>query len=378
MRNSGRQPNPQARNFRPPCCPNPNCRFHLPADGWRFVKDGAYCRPGDQARIQRFRCLHCRRNFSTQTFAATYWLRCRSLLVRIAELSVTCAGLRQTARTLRVSHPTVGRHLARAGRHCILYHRNLIRGFAPPEPLVVDGFETFEYSQYFPFHLNLAVGSQSWFHYHFTDSPLRRKGRMSDFQRKRRAELEATFGRPDPKAVEKGMAELLRPLVATLPKDADLLLHSDDHQAYPRALKRLPPDGPVIEHHITSSKARRTRRNPLFPVNLADLLLRHSHANHKRETISFSKRRQAAIERLATFTVWRNCIKWRQENGPRETAAMVLGLQDRLKTWRQVLQTRLFPGHSDLPRVWKDYYWRRVKTAVFGTQQNVHCCRYAF
>jgi hypothetical protein len=38
-----------------------------------------------------------------------------------------------------------------------------------------------------------------------------------------------------------------------------------------------------------------TAQNPLFPVNLADLLLRHSSANHKRETIAFSKRRQGAM-----------------------------------------------------------------------------------
>ena len=253
-----------------------------------------------------------------------------------------------------------------------------MHNFTIPEPLVVDGFETFEYSQYFPFHFNLAAGSQSWFLYHFTDSPMRRKGRMTDFQRKRRAELEDALGRPDPKAIEKGMAELLDPLVATLPSGADLLLHSDDHPAYPRAFKRLPPDGPIIDHDVTSSKDRRTRSNPLFPINLTDLLFRHSNSNHKRETIAFSKRRQGAAERLATFTVWRNCIKWRRENGPRETPAMVLGLLDRVMTWKQVFQRRLFPGHTDLPRVWQDYYWRRVKTSVFGMRQTAHCCRYAF
>jgi len=34
-------------------------------------------------------------------------------------------------------------------------------------------------------------------------------------------------------------------------------------------------------------------------VNLADLLLRHTGANHKRETIAFSKRRQGALYRVA-------------------------------------------------------------------------------
>jgi hypothetical protein len=46
-----------------------------------------------------------------------------------------------------------------------------------------------------------------------------------------------------------------------------------------------------------------TTQNPLFPVNLADLLLRHSSVNHKRETLAFSKRRQGALYRVAIWVV---------------------------------------------------------------------------
>jgi hypothetical protein len=41
---------------------------------------------------------------------------------------------------------------------------------------------------------------------------------------------------------------------------------------------------------------------------LADLLLRHSTANPKRETIAFSKRRQGALYRVAIWVVCRNYI----------------------------------------------------------------------
>jgi hypothetical protein len=135
---------------------------------------------------------------------------------------------------------------------------------------------------------------------------------------------------------------------------------------------------PGIDHRVTSSKERRTMRNPLFPVNLADLLLRHASANHRRETIAFSKRHQAALERLAVTLVWRNYIKKRRENGPPESAAMWLGLLKRLLTWQDVLRWRLFPAHAELPEPWVAYYWRRVRTAVFGDRQAVHACRMAF
>lgn len=284
-------------------------------------------------------------------------------------------------RVLGLSHTTVARHLARLGRHCLNYHCNLLQNNILSEPLVVDGLETFEYSQYFPFHINAAAGSESWFLYHFTDSPLRRKGAMTHAQRKRRAALEETIGRPDPKAVEKGMSSLLRTLLQHVDPGTGLVLHSDDHPAYRRALKRLErevPALPAIDHRITSSRERRTQSNPMFPINLLDMLARHASANHRRETIAYSKRRQAALERAAVFTVWRNCIKKRRENGPEESAAMRIGLLNQLVTWSQVLRLRLFPAQADLPREWQGYYWRQVKTAVFGERQSVHACRYAY
>jgi len=273
------------------------------------------------------------------------------------------------------------RHLARLGRHCLLTHRRLIVDRPIPEALVFDGFESFAHSQFFPFHANLAAGSTSWFIYHFTLSPLRRKGAMTRGQKRKRARLEQLHGRPNPKAVEVGIAALLRPLLPYLTPPARTL-HSDDHPAYPRALKRLKQQEamPVCQHIVTSSKARRTQKNPLFPVNLADLLLRHGSANHRRETIAFSKCLQGVADRMAVFTVWRNYVKKRREKAswPTETAAMCAGVIDRILSWREILKRRLFPAGADLPLEWMRYYYRRMEATGSGWKQTEHCLRYAF
>ena len=237
-----------------------------------------HCQP---ARIQRYRCLHCRRTFSTQTFDCTYWLRRPGLLPRIFHGSLACSGLRQIAHELGAAPGTIQNYLSRLGRHCLLFQHQARR--EPREPLVLDGFESFEYSQYFPFHFHVLVGQRSHFLYQFTDSPLRRKGRMTRRQQRRRAQLEASLGRPDPRSIQSRVAELLR---LAVPGRREIVLHSDDHPAYPRAFRQVPEL--QIEHHVTSSTERRTARNPLFPVNLVDLLIRHGGANHKRETIAFS------------------------------------------------------------------------------------------
>jgi transposase-like protein len=381
---TSRRPKGHRGGFQPPFCPNPECANHAPHSGGHFPRWGRYVRRSDGRSFQTFRCNDCHHLFSTRAFSPTYWLRRRDLLRPITALSAEGPALRQIARLLETTHATVSRLLSRGGRQCSLVHLDLLAHASITEPLIIDGFESFEFSQYFPFHLNLAVGQDSWFLYLFTDSPLRRKGRMSPAQAHRRAQLEATLGRPDPKAVELGVANLLADLLPKVPHNCSLLLHSDDHPAYPRALRRAlqtcrTSDAQKrVQHCVTSSKVRRTQRNPLFPVNLADLLLRHANANHRRETIAFSKRRQAAIERAVVFTVWRNAIKSRRENAPGQTAAMAAGVLSQPLSWREVFARRRFPAHVELPPTWAAYYWARVKTLIYRERQRVHALKWAF
>ncbi len=253
--------------------------------------------------------------------------------------------MRQTARLLGTTHTTVMRHLARLARHCLLTHQGFLEQAKIAEPLVFDGFESFVHSQYSPFHANLAAGSESWCLYHFTLSPLRRKGRMTEEQKERRAELEARFGRPDPKAVEYGIYSLLKHLVPRVSM-APCCLYSDDHAAYPRAIKRLTNEGTLGSyiHQITSSKEWRTCANKLFPVNRADLLLRHACANHRREK------------------------EPEGPNWPGETAAMQASLARRRYSWKDILQRRLFPGHHRLPPEWRALYEGRVTPLFAGCE----------
>ena len=118
----------------------------------------------------------------------------------------------------------------------------------------------------------------------------------------------------------------------------------------------------AIRHRVTSSRAARTTGNPLFPVNRMDLLLRHGGANHKRETIAFSKRRQSAMERVAVFAVWVNFQKSRSEKRRDATPAQGLGLVDHRLSTREILSRRFFPTRIPLPEPWQRYYGGHVPT----------------
>jgi hypothetical protein len=323
-------------------------------------------------RVQRCYCHHCKRTFGKQTFEVTYWLKRPDVYLSLFHRILSCGAFRQIARQFGVAPSTVANQVARLGRHCLLYQESHRPTEPLCEPLVIDGFESFEYSQYYPTHFHVAVGAESHFFYAFTDSELRRKGRMTPKQKERREELEETLGRPDPRSIEKEMAKAIQLAIG----DADqVVIYSDDHQAYPRSMNRL--KDVETTHRITSSMERRTTQNPLFPVNLLDLLIRHSGANHKRETIAFSKRRQSAAERMAILQVWRNYVKAFSERAKNESPAERLGLTRRKIPIEEILSRRLFPSLIKLPRRLMKYYKREVMTRCIPNGRR-HALKYAF
>jgi len=261
---------------------------------------------------------------------------------------------------------------ARIGRQCLLFHEQLRPRGELSEPLALDGFRSFERSQYHPTEFHLAIGQQSHYLHGFTDSELRRSGTMRPGQRRRRAGLEARWGRPDPRSTEREVAALLGIVTQGA---TTLTLHTDEHQDYPRALARQHHLAGVA-HHTVSSRAARTPKNPLFAINLFDLLVRHSGANHKRETIAFSKRRQSAAERLWLLVVWRNHVKSFSERKRDATPAMRAGVSTRRWSLRQILSVRLFPGRIGLPERWARYYWRHTPTRCLP-RVRTHALRYA-
>lgn len=359
-------------DWTPPHCPNPECPYHMPQPGhWPYRKAGFFRRHIKPHTVQRYRCLACRRSFSNQTFSTSYWLKRPSLLAKIYNHTVGAMANRQFARPNRCAPGTVDRQLGRLGRHCLLFQRHLLQQASPFADIAIDGIACFEYSQFHPFEHLHAVDCNSSFIIHFNDAPLRRSGRMTEHQKRRRQELEAKHGRPDPKAVQNATRELLE---SALRGTGQAIVRSDEHQAYARVIRGLQCQ---VEHRQTSSRKRRDRRNELFEVNVLDMFMRHCSANHRRETIAFSKRRQESAYRMAVFTVWRNCEKRRWEKRCRETPAMILGLADRVLTADDILGQRLFPAHYELPASWERYYWRDVLTPVLG-RNGRHRLKYAF
>ena len=162
-----------------------------------------------------------------------------------------------------------------------------------------------------------------------------------------------------------------------------LVLVTDDHPAYRSGMKGHPARK-RISHRVYANPKKRLshqvlrRDREMFAVDLLHALLRHSLADHGRETIAFGRRLNALLERGFLAAVWRNWIKGRSERKRDPTTpAMCLGLAREPWTWSRLLAQRLFPWRVCVPESWMDVYRRQLITPEIGPN-TLHALSQAF
>jgi len=378
-----RTPVEHVQLFRPPFCPWPACRDHRRlASGFRFRLHGRYCTL--RRRVPRFLCLSCRRTFSRQTFSTSYYLKRPELLLPLASALLAGSALRQAARSLACAPSSLTRLASRLGRHALLLHSRALSQLLSRlrESVVLDHFETFEFSQDLPFGVATPVGSSSWFLYGLDPAPHARTGRLSPAQKRR---VRSRPHRPPRGGYRGSTRRVLRSLLPLLPPGRRLVLHGDGHPAYdhvagrhPRVLLRRHPNPRRGARGSPRSPEALARDRAMFPSDLLHLLLRHSVAHHRRETIAFGRRLNGLLERLYLVAVWRNFVKRRSERGTSKlTPAMKVGLADEPWTWRRVLSRRLFPNRESLTPLQRQLY-RRAWTTPVLPRNTSHDLQHAY
>ena len=370
--------------FQPAFCPRRGCPEHRRLHpGYRFERHGFYS-TRRRWRIPRFRCLACRGTFSRQSFAVSYYSKRPELLIPIAAALVAGSAHRQISRTVGCAPSTVTRNAARLGRHAILLlaqARCALLGKVE-EPFVLDHFETFEFTQDYPFGVATLVGSGSWYVYDLDPAPHQRTGHMSAPQRRRQGARPRRSSHGGYVGSTQRVFARLLPLV---PAAKAVTVIGDGHPAYDRAARtrrrlRLerypnPPRGPKGSPRSDTARRRDER---MFPVDLVHKILRHSLAHHRRETIAFGRRLNALVERLFLAAVWRNFVKRRSERIARSgTPAMRLGLARERWSWTRVFSRRLFPARTRTPSTWAQLYQRLWTTPLYPVNSR-HNLKRAF
>ena len=353
----------------PPFCPNSSCSEHWhtqkSAIVW-WLRDGSFPSRRD-GRVARFRCKVCGRHFSEATFSLDYFSKKAVDLRRLRRLLTNGSSLRAAARQLHVSPTTITRRIMILCRQSLAAHGELTEEVVPKEQLVADGFQSFSVSQYHPNNFNLLVGANSQYLFAMTEATLRRSGRMTAWQRRRRARIEATDP-TDPGELSRSFHLLLAEAERLWSRMSrtNRVLRTDEHQTYPRCLSRLELSG--IRHLRVSSREPRGLSNPLFAVNYLDREIRKDLAEHHRESVCFARNAALSSARMWTYLVSHNIDKpYRISPRSTMTHAEVAGI-DRQKVRR--IRRRFYTQRAFLSRARLGAHLRRVWMAMIHTPER--------
>lgn len=349
----------------PPFCPNLGCDRHEPVedqDRW-FNKRGTH--PNRQVGpVQRFRCKACGKTFSTRTFSVHFATQVPIDLMRLLRSVNSASGIRAMAREFGVTEKVILNRLSRMARQALGLHAELRRGIVLKEDLTADGFESFVGSQYWPNNFTLLVGSESQYLYSVDYAQLRRKGRMTEAQRRQRDELKRQVVLASSQT-ERSFARVVTEMGYLWASGTDkpvMTLATDRHRCYRRVITG---DRELVEeeasgrfvHLQIDSRSPRSRGNPLFSVNYFDREIRKDQACHVRETVQWSRDVNHSMDRMWLYGVWHNCFKaWRIRSPDRGTHAEYAGVAkpDLEQGKRRFFARRYFFSHLSF----SDSMWR--------------------
>jgi len=319
--------------FIPPFCRNPGCTYHHPSPGspyTSFERWGSYSTRAF-GRVPRFRCTSCGTTFSRQTFRLDYWLKRVYDYNDLTERLASCSSIRAIGRAYHVAGKSIQNRIGRAARQVIAFEAKLSCCRRPKEDLVADGFESFCVSQYYPNNIHLLVGASSQFVYATDHVTIRRKGTMTRQQKKKREQLEQRF-RADPQGLCHSFSRILEASFSILADVArpSLRLWTDQKREYRSSLRQSDCATGLLEsgrlvHRTVSSRALRSRWNPLFPVNYLDRELRKDLHEHTRETVCFGRNVNAQMERFHLYLYYHNYCKAHRSRGAFQSNALLAG-----------------------------------------------------
>lgn len=291
----------------PAFCPNSDCPFHekerAQKSDW-FISFGSFLTKS-RGRIARFRCRHCGKTCSTQTFSIHYWTHSDVDLMEIDNRLYACSGYRQIGRDLSLTLPVIVNRAMRIARGYLNLYGCALETISLNEDLAFDGFESYTRSQFFPNNFNILVGKDSQAVYMMDLTLLRRKGRMTETQKANRKLIDRHW-KPKRKSLVKDCAIIFHDLARLClrrNKIRPVVLSSDMKKEYVTALQedrlmqQLVMHGLVI-HDQTDSRAARTKDSALMAVNYIDREARKNSAAHVRETVRQDREANMAIARM--------------------------------------------------------------------------------
>jgi len=358
-------------------CPNPECPNNSPLsdNGDWYEKHGVHPTKAF-GRVPRYQCKECGRTFSDQTFSLNYYLKkqtdFKALFKHLNSNNSDCF----IGRNVGLSVDSVQLRRERLARNGMFFQQKILENIPINEPLAADGFESYTKSKFYPTNINIMVGSNSLFLYYLTESLQRRKGVMTERQKKRVKTEYADKSFQDSRLHSKFRVLLEYLKGRTL--NQSVTLFTDEHKTYKRVIDKMnsiktgreETQMPRIKHFQISSLLPRDKNNPLHPVNYHDRQIRKDIPNHRRKTICHARNDRCMLTRMIIYMVSHNFFKplliksSRNQTAARHCDALGVDTMS-LAYWKSVLFTKRFiQSRVNLPEYFKDIWFKRTATPL--------------
>jgi transposase-like protein len=145
----------------PSKCPHSGCSQNSESlISGRFSRNGCYHRSSDSRDIQRFRCLECRRSFSSASFSKCKGQKKRRLNHPLFLLLNSGVSQRRAAQLLRTTRATIKRKFLFLALQARLAHQGFLENMKNKTPLATvyfDEMESFERSKCLPVSIPMVV-----------------------------------------------------------------------------------------------------------------------------------------------------------------------------------------------------------------------------
>ncbi len=336
-------PEGQSATFTPPHCPRDGCpsREHVP---FLWQRKGRYRRHCDERIVQRFLCRACLRYFSTQTFRIDYRLHRPTLHFTLFDTFVSKVTQRQAARNVLCTRKTVVHRLSLLAAHSRAFHDQVLaraktRG-GLPGCFQIDELETFETSRLLcPVTMPVLIELKSYFVVDLVVAPLpaRGKRRRKGTGAQAKVELREDKRRSGSRAAVRSCFQVLAQACC---EEGVIHVSSDWKSSYGTVLKEVMPG--AYHHARHSSKTRRDRFNPLFPINHTLAMLRDGLSRLVRRSWGVSKQREWLERHAWVWIAYRNYIRGITNKAPETSSAQALGVCSRKFSKHTFFEWRVF------------------------------------
>lgn len=284
------------------CCPycdiKPNSSSAYP----KIVRIGTFKRKSDSKEIQRFRCLNCRKCFSTATFHDCFRQNKRSKNELVRRLFCSGVSQRQMARVLNLNRTTIARKLIFLSKKATLLLEINNRMHKKAEIVEFDDLETFEHSKCKPLSVTLAVEHKTRRILAFEVAQMPAKGLLTYKSLKKYGyRNDARF------AARNLLFERLKPLV-----NPCVVFRSDSNPHYPMTIKKHFPK--ALHQSFLGQRGaitgqgelKKIKFDPLFSLNHTCAKFRAHIARLIRKTWVTTKNRERLRDHIAIYAHYHN------------------------------------------------------------------------